>query len=478
MYLVGGAVRDLILSKKIKDLDFVIVGVERVIPIARRIADTLSASVYPMDKERDIARIIIHAEQETRIFLDFAALRGENIEQDLAGRDFTINAIAIDTANVDHLIDPLQGLKDAHQKILRVCSSESLSNDPVRVLRAVRLAIQLDFRIATETIQLMKQAISSLGGVSPERLRDEIFRLLDNKHVDATLRILENLGILPYIFPETSALMDLHQSSPHTLDVWDHTLSVLQKMEQVLFILGVDANLEEAGNIVSSWISLNLGRYRKKFSDHFSKEISPERSIRSLLFMAAIYHDAGKAHTQSIDAQGQIHFYQHEQISRKQIMQRARFLRLSSQEINRLATVVENHLRPLLLNRSSQIPTKRAIYKFWRDLGDAGVDVCLLSVADLLGTYGPNLSSEILTSHLTTVRTLLDAWWEQRQVMVSPPSLIRGGQIISELGLEEGPTIGKIIEAIRLAQVEGKVTTYNQALDLARDWIRKNSNTN
>ncbi len=100
---------------------------------------------------------------------------------------------------MDHLIDPLQESKGCTSKKSYVfVRQKSLSNDPVRVLRAVRLAIQLDFRIATETIQLMKQAISSLGG-SPERLRDEIFRLLDNKHVDATLRILENLHLAIYI---------------------------------------------------------------------------------------------------------------------------------------------------------------------------------------------------------------------------------------------------------------------------------------
>jgi poly(A) polymerase len=470
-YLVGGAVRDLVLNQEIHDLDFVLVSSGRVIPIARKIANRLKAGFYPLDKERDTARLFLYTEDGSRLVLDFAALRDESLEQDLAARDFTMNAIAIDLSDRERLIDPLHGAKDIYQKVLRVCSAESLVDDPLRILRAVRLATQFDFKIEADTIQLIKQATPDLAKVSPERLRDEIFRLLDNTQVDTSLRIMQILGILPHIFPEISPLIGLRQTSPHTQDVWNHTLSVVQKLEQILFVLGLDSDLEETGNIVSSWISLRLGRYRQQFAEHFSKKLNPERTTRSLLSLAAIYHDVGKADTQSVDAQQRIHFYRHEQISQERVVQRARFLRLSGPEIDRLAAITGSHLRPLQLNQSAEIPTKRAIYKFWRDLDEAGVDVCLLSIADLMGTYGANLSSEALMSHLATIRALLDAWWEQRQTLVNPPSLVNGNQLMDELNLEAGPVIGQILEEIRQAQVEGSVTTAQQALEFAHNWI-------
>lgn len=470
-YLVGGAVRDLISGREIHDLDFTLVTNSKVTPIARRIANQISASFYPLDKERDTARLIFTSDTRKRLFLDFSALRDTGLEEDLTGRDFTINAMAIDLEIPDQLIDPLEGTKDIQQKILKACSETSFLSDPLRILRAVRLAVQFDYRITSDTLKLLRQALPQLQQVSPERLRDEIFRLLSIKNLDTSLRILEKLEILPLIFPEISNLIEVQQSSPHVMDVWRHTLSVVQKLEQILFVLGPDSNLEESGNIVSSWISLRLGRYRPQIADHFLSTLNPERSLQSLLFMAAIYHDAGKASTQSINSHNAIHFYGHEQTGRDQLIERARFLRLSNQEIDRLGAIVNGHMRPFLLNRASEIPSRRAIYKFWRDLGEAGVDVCLLSIADLMGTYGSSLPNEVLTSHLTTVRSLLDAWWEQRQELVAPPFLLNGNQLMQELNLKPGPVVGRLLEAIRQGQVEGTVTNLQQALDYSRKWL-------
>lgn len=470
-YLVGGAVRDFITGREIHDLDFTLITDSRVIPIARGIANQLSADFFPLDKERDTARLIYHLENGCRLFLDFSAPRDPGVEADLAGRDFTINAMAIDLDQTDVLIDPLHGTKDIYQKVIKACSDASFLSDPLRILRAVRLAVQLDYRISPDTLRLLRQALPHLQQVSPERLRDEIFRMLNNKNLDTSLRIMEKLGILPHTFPEIVQLIGVKQSYPHILDVWNHTLSVIQKLEQVLYVLGLTSDLEESGNIASGWISLRLGRYRQQIADHFAISLNPERSIHSLLYLAAIYHDAGKASTKSISSQGKIHFYGHEQVSKDHVVKRAEFLRLSGQEIDRLGAIVGGHLRPLLLNQSSETPSRRAIYKFWRDLGEAGVDVCLLSIADLMGTYGANLTSEVLTSHLATVRTLFDAWWEQRQELVNPPPLINGNQLMQALNLEPGPVIGKILEAIRQAQVEGTVSTSEQALDYSRLWL-------
>ena len=471
IYLVGGAIRDLLSGRKIHDLDFVLSSNSRVIPASRRVAHALNAAFYPLDSQRDTARLILTQADGARLFLDFAAFRGEDIENDLRARDFTVNAIAINLDQPGQLIDPLQGVKDIFQNILRACSDDSLLNDPLRIIRGVRLSIQCNYQITTQTQQLMRQAITGLSTISPERMRDELLRILNNQSPETAIRALDVLGALSYILPELPALKNIQQGQPHILDVWDHTLSVVQKLGQILSILDLELNLDETGNLVSGWISLRLGRFRHKIADHLSQTLSPEHPIRSLLCLAALYHDAGKSQRQSVDTAGKIHFYQHETISQQMVEARAQSLRLSNQEVKRVGAIVGGHMRPILLSHSSEPPTRRAIYRFWRDLEDAGVDVCLLSLADLLGTYGPTLPPEQLERHLNTIRVLLDAWWEHRQEQVQPPRLVSGRLLMKELDLKPGPILGELLEAIRQTQVEGLISDQEQALAFARQWL-------
>ena len=144
VYLVGGAVRDVLLGRASHDLDFAVPtdGIK----LARRVANKMKGAFYPLDVERDTGRVILTHEEKTRTILDFATYRGADIETDLRDRDFTINAIAYDL-NTQSIFDPLNGANDVRVKLIRACASESLENDPVRVLRAIRLAVGLGFQI-------------------------------------------------------------------------------------------------------------------------------------------------------------------------------------------------------------------------------------------------------------------------------------------------------------------------------------------
>jgi hypothetical protein len=112
--------------------------------------------------------------------------------------------------------------------------------------------------------------------------------------------------------------------------------------------------------------------------------------------------------------------------------------------------------------------TPRAIYRFFRDTGPAGVDICLLSLADVLATYAGSLTQDIWEHHLGIVRTLLEAWWEHPQERVSPPPLVNGHELMAELGLQPGEMVGQLLEAIREGQAIGSVTDRDSALQLAR----------
>jgi poly(A) polymerase len=473
LYLVGGAVRDALLGRRSYDLDFVLpAGALR---FARKLADALGGAYFPLDAEREYARIVLDRDdaktEGERIKLDFAAYQGDTLESDLRMRDFTINAMAISVHPPHTLLDPLGGAADLIAKRLRVCSHQSLSHDPLRVLRAVRQAVDFDLQITPETIHLMRQATGQISQVSLERIRDEIFRILDGPNPRLGLEILDRIGALGLILPELVKLKGVEQSAPHIYDVWAHTLEVVKKLSAVYATLAYEYDKDTAANLMLGLVSVRLGRYRQALQAHLEEQLNPERSLRALVFFSALYHDSGKTATRKLDDEERVRFIGHDQEGERLAVARAQELRLSNLEIERIRLVVRNHIRPFLLGQLDGMPTRRAIYRFFRDTGAAGVDICILSMADMLATYGPNLRQEDCARHLDIVRCLLEAWWEHPQEQVMPPTLINGYELMAELDLSPGPGIGQMLEAIREAQAVGKITLRAEALELARSLI-------
>lgn len=475
VFLVGGAVRDALLACPTHDLDFVLSG--DVLGFSRRLADRLGAAYYPLDVKRGTARLIFINPDGSRDVLDFARLRGHDLESDLRGRDFTINAIALSVHNPQVLVDPLGGVADLRAGQIRSCSPTTFQEDPVRILRAIRLAAAFEFRILPETRKQMRQALEGLSQVSAERLRDELFRILEGPKPATAIRALDLMGALPHILPDLPALKGVKQSAPHLLDVWEHTLDVLQKLEAVLAGLALQHDPDAAANLAMGQLSLRLGRYRQQIHTHLAAGLNPVRDLRAILFLAALYHDVGKPATQQVDESGRIRFYEHEKVSAQIVSKRSHFLRLSNTEIERLRTIVRHHLRPLLLAQSAQLPTRRAIYRFFRDTGPAGVDICLLSMADTLATYGPSLPQDTWAHQLDVVRALLEAWWERPEENVSPPALVDGNSLIQTFDLKPGPLIGRLLDMVREAQAAGEIVDRQDALKLVQEFLAKQDST-
>jgi poly(A) polymerase len=187
--------------------------------------------------------------------------------------------------------------------------------------------------------------------------------------------------------------------------------------------------------------------------------------------MAALYHDIGKPASLQVEEGGRRRFLGHEQAGAKITSQRADWLRLSRAEIARLQTIIRHHLRPLLMAQTGALPSRRAIYRFFRDTGAAGVDICLLSLADTLATYGPALAQDIWTLQVDVVRTLLEAWWERPAESVSPPTLLTGNDLIEVFKMKPGPRIGELLATLREAQAMGEIQDREQALVFARAWL-------
>lgn len=480
IYLVGGAVRDALLNRQSYDLDFVTSG--DAMKIARKLADDLGAAYFPLDNERKVARMILKPKEENSIHgahsmrVDFSTFQGTDLINDLQGRDFTMNAMALEVHHMQTLMDPMGGAVDLVSKRLRACSASSFLDDPIRILRAVRFSVDLDLKIQSETLKLMREAVTHLVEVSPERLRDEIFRILIISHPSTSLRILDKLEALEYILPEICVLKEVQQSPPHVMNVWNHTLDTLNHLASLLEVLVPEYNPDTVSNLSLGLVAVRLGRYRRQIAEHLNSALNPDRPHRGLIFLAGLYHDVGKPTTQTVDAAGKIKFIGHDQIGSMLVEKRGQALKLSNLEIERLVTIVNHHMRPSLLSHPMESPSKKAIYRFFRDTGAGGVDICILSLADMLATYGPTLPQDRWARHLDVVRTLLGAWWENREERVFPAPLLNGDDLKEELTLSQGPLIGYLLESIREAQVTGDIKNRQEAISMARVILEENLN--
>lgn len=474
IYLVGGAVRDMLLNRASPDLDFALPS--NGISLARRVANALHADFMVLDQERDTGRVIVTEADGTRLFLDFATYRGRNLEEDLRVRDFTINALAFDL-HAQTLLDPLNGASDLAAKVIRACSPASLSDDPVRILRAIRQAATFQFKIELETRKAMKQAVSSLPNVSIERLRDELFKILEGPKPDASIRGLEMLGTFPFLLPELSALKGIEQSPPHIYDVWEHTLSALGHLESILAALTTEGGAEDSNDVFPGMLVLRLGQFRKQFVKHFDESLNADRSLRAALFFAALYHDIQKPATKTVDYAGRIRFFDHDVKGAQVAEERALAFHLSNDEVERIGLVVRHHMRfhffTSRLEREKKDPSRKAIYRFFRDAGKAGVDLVLLGLADLRGTHGPNLTQEAWTAALEVARVLLENYWEKPQEVIAPPRLLNGNELMSEMRIKPGPIVGQLLEAIREGQATGNIYNREQALEFAQEFLKK-----
>ncbi len=456
VYLVGGVVRDAFWGLPAHDIDLVVA--RDAFRIARHIANTLDGAFYRLDPERQTGRAIVQVEGQ-RTIIDVAMFRGGSLLEDLVGRDFTLNAVAapLPQAEDNIVIDPLQGLRDAQDRILRRCSPISIASDPVRALRAIRLSVRFRLRIEPETLADIRQEGPGLARVSPERVRDEFMTLLGGPRPATALRTLDALGLLAPVVPEIGALRHPSRSTPALPDAWAYILRVIDRLEAILQTIGPDRTDSTAAQIGLGMIVYYLDRFRPALQQHLSQPWPNDRTHPGLLTLAALLHPLPSTNETDLSALTEA------------ATLRGEALRLSRHEIERLQAIVRHARYPDRLANQPEL-TRRHIYRFWRDCGPAGVDVCLLGLAGYLATAGPTLSTASWSHYLETTGTLLEGWFPPSGAprITDLPALISGRDLMRRLGLQPGPEIGDLLEEIREAQVTGEVTSADAALALAR----------
>ncbi len=474
-YVVGGYVRDLLLGRDTRDLDVAVAG--ETLAVARELADRLGGAFVVLDEERHTARVVLR-DQGDRYYVDFATLRGGGLEADLRARDFTINAMALDVQDVGpdlRIMDPLGGREDLESGAVRAVSDSVFHDDAIRLLRGVRLAAELGMEVEQSTERLMLRDADLIAGVSAERVRDELCNILAVGGTEVHLRHLDRLGLLARVLPELEALRGLEQPLPHFQDVFEHSLTAVGGVDRVLMAaesLASGQNLSMAeewglGPEAQEALQTALGPFSQPVLAHLEEELVDDRSRAVVLKLAALLHDVGKASTGQIDEDGRIRFFGHAREGSLVAARAVHRLRFGGREARLVRTVIRHHMRPLDLAKAERV-SRRAIHRFFRDTGGAGVDVLLLALADNLALVHQGFNVELWERICEVAGVLLRAYYEQFDALIAPPPLLRGGDLLEILGMEPGPVVGKILRALSDAQAAGQVSTREEALELAK----------
>jgi len=455
LYLVGGAVRDIIagVHKKNPDLDFC---VERnAIGFARRLAALLKAGFVVLDREHGCARVVIKQNEGGVTTLDFSDFRGPTLSEDLLHRDFTVNSMAIClnkaffTDGLDTLlIDPYRGRKDMRDKVVRLVHPRSFDEDPVRVLRAFSLASLFDFRIEPKTSCLIRAKKNLLRTVAAERVRDELFKIFSSGNAASAIAALDKNGIVKIIFPEAVAMHSFSRAKGKGLDIWKHTLATVEHTERVCATFSRNTDVRA----------------------YLAHEVSSGRNRQQVLILAALIHDFGKPKTFR-RLKDKVSFHGHERLGASMAAEISARLKLSTEEMRMLKRIVFLHLRPGYLV-TNPVLTARAKYRFFRDASTDAAAILLLAIADERSTRGYLLLEKIRRRYERVIPRLLREYFS-RQRTVPATRLVDGHRLMRHLGLTPSPLVGKLLRELEEAQALGVIRTAAEALEFARRTIKR-----
>jgi putative nucleotidyltransferase with HDIG domain len=388
--------------------------------------------------------------------VDVEPLRGQSIEADLALRDFTVNAIAEPIAG-GAPIDPLGGLADLRARRLRMAAPGAFAEDPLRVLRLVRVAVELDLEPEAETLRRAGAHADALGGVSAERVFVELRRIVAAAQARRGVEMMDALGATAAVLPELEALRGVQQSRFHHLDVYGHTLEVLDRAIE----------LTSATGRIAPELDASIGAQRAEVDTLLAEPLADELTRGDALRWGALLHDAAKPLTREVRPEdGRVTFLGHD--ARGAELARAVLERLRASERLRahVAALVRNHLRLGFLVHEPQPLARRTVFGYLRACSSVEVDVTLLSIADRLATRGDR-AQEAVQAHLAVARGLLGDALRWRAEGPARP-LLRGDELARELRIPTGPRVGELLEELAAAQYAGEVSTRDQAFDYVR----------
>ncbi len=443
-WLVGGAVRDRALGRETDDYDVAVQGDAR--SLARALARAADAHVFPLSEAFGVWRVVAH---DRAWQVDVLPVVGGSIDADLAGRDFTINAMAEPLAGGPH-VDPFGGMTDLRERTLRMVSRGAFVEDPLRTLRLARLACELGFSVERETSAAAAASTPALDGVAPERVFVELRRVVIADRALDGLALMDELGAMSIVLPEVSRMRGVGQSPYHHLDVYEHTRSVLAEVIEL-----------------SHGPAESLGEHAEAVRQFLAEPLANELTRGQALRFGALLHDVAKPLTRRVTPEGRVTFIGHDALGADVAAGVLSRLRASERLREHVAALARHHLRLGFMVHDMPVD-RRAIYRYLRTCEPVQVDVTLLSVADRLATRGRG-SEEAIARHLELARQLLGEALVWRSCPPRPP--LRGDELARAVGLRPGRELGRILRELEEASFAGEITSREQAIERARELL-------
>ncbi|MDA1256719.1 MAG: HD domain-containing protein [Chloroflexi bacterium] len=482
-HVVGGAVRDRLLGSQgprpgaseagYRDIDIAVSA--SVVELADELAEATGGVAVVMDAERGHVRLVVEdSSADGHQWLDLT-WDGGDFDSDLARRDFTINAMAVPLDRwaepvKDALIDPQRGADDLRDRVVRETRPGNLVSDPVRLLRAVRFASQLEFELDGGTAAVIADNARLLGTVSGERVRDEFFELMAGRSPADAVRELDRLGLLDQLLPELTAGRGVDQPREHFYDVMEHQLQALE-------LAGRLVNRESR----SSDPVLSRAPWRPEFDDYLGEVIGDGQTRATLLKTVALLHDIGKPECKSLDPptadrpNGRIRFLGHDRRGAEMARGLLHRLRCSRRTVAHVSLMIEEHLRPSQMSTDWARPTDRAIFRYFRDVSPVAVDTVLLNLCDYLAARGPLLEGPEFERYFEMLGDILSRGLEPEPKRFSADLLLDGRQVQERFGLQPGPEIGRLLGALRHDESSGAVRTRAEAYEMLARLLRAGS---
>lgn len=437
-YLVGGSIRDLFTKNCVFcDRDISIKGAEN---FARKIAKKWDGTFIELDNENKIYRVVL---PDKINFLDISELQGNNIEEDLKRRDFTINAIAYDLAN-NEFIDVTGGLKDLKNKVLRHIDDKNFEDDPLRILRAFRFYAVTGFKMTIELENALKKYLPLALNPAKERINYEIMKLFGGDFASGALLKMDEFGLLEKIFPCVTEMKKVPPNTHHHLDLFNHVVETVRQIE-ILY------------NKISG--------FEKEHLDAIDFGGFPRINH---LKLAGFLHDIGKFSTWTIEEGGRHRFIKHDDVGSKMVVPLLRDLKFSKKQIEYISCMIKNHIYPSNVIVAPNLNDK-VMMRYVRKMDDNVVDNIILAKADRLSARGVDITEEIVNTNISGLDKLLDFYLSKKDSLAPLPKLIDGREIMEILNIKPSPKLGEIINATNEAQLNGDITTHEEAVNYIKN---------
>lgn len=446
VYLVGGFLRDVLLSRRQTDFDFAVE--KNAVAFAKQFADSVKGAFVLLDDEHGCGRVVKKIDGIPWTF-DFADFRAKTLKKDIASRDFTINTLYADLLKIkdgeevhSHIVDLSGARKDLKKKIIRLVFDRAFQDDPLRLMRAYSLQATLGFKIEAKTAARIKKDSLLIRNVSMERVREELFKILSSPRAYQTLKDMDRAGFLQKVIPQIAVMFGVKQGGYHHLDVWKHSLEVLRQFELIL------EDIKE----------------NKEWSGYLNEVVASNHTRASIIKLTALMHDIGKPETKKVEPD-RTSFHGHEHVGRNITRIVAKHLKLSVRERHILEDTVLHHLRPGYLS-NFKVPTEKSVFRYFRDTKDEAVSILLFSLADQRSTRGPLTTEKDQKHHEQICLGLVKRYFQEKK-KVPLVRLISGNDLIRKLKLKPSPLFAKILSSVEEAQALGKITTKQEALAFA-----------